>query len=381
MSYNRFNLNKRKFHKRNFSDVIEVLIPDIYIQSDIEVSGDVVDPNLTVVNSHLDIADNIINILPLSAGIEFTSLSSFDGIRPFFIKQNNFSRVSPEEFERYILNPLDKSFRDFDDDKEFRSYVEDTLISSIETNNPNQVFTDLGGIDYLTYHLGWFYFLAGSSTYTHQPSSVVTDYFVNYTYKGKPLHLSDGINALTEFVWKNQSSLAAYIPSNFLSGTDTYTSGTQSLEKLKTINSILYSQEFLDRDDTLISDAFDLYDQTQEYQDDRVSNGPFWRLVKAYSYAFADQQDEVNQLSVLYDLQDCPDYLLPELAKLIGWELLGYDPNKWRLQLANAVDIYRKAGTKQSIIAAVNSVFTPGVVDVSGNIQELWESYIPFLIE
>ena len=66
MSYNRFNLNKRKFHKRNFSDVIEVLIPDIYIQSDIEVSGDVVDPNLTVINSHIDIASNITNILPLS---------------------------------------------------------------------------------------------------------------------------------------------------------------------------------------------------------------------------------------------------------------------------------------------------------------------------
>ena len=381
MTTKRFNLNKRKFHKRNFSDVIEVLLPDIYVESDNEISGTVVDPCSEIVNSHLNIASNILTILPLSGGVEFYSLSSFDGIAPFFIKQNNFNKITPESFERYILNPLGSSFKDFNTNIEFRSYITDTILPTIKTNEALSPFDGLSGIDYLTYHLGWLHFLSTSSTYTHDPSSTVTNYLVDYLYQGKSLDLFDGINALSEFIWNNQDALGSYIPRNFLSGTGTYTSGTQSLEKLKTLNSIIYSREFLDRDDTFVKDAFYVYEQTQEYLDNRVSNGPFWRLVKAYSYAFADQQNEVNQISVLYDLQDCPDYLLPELASLIGWELVGYDPNKWRLQLANAVDIYKKAGTKQSIIAAVNSVFTPGVVDVSGNIQELWESYIPFLIE
>lgn len=380
MSSQRFNLSKRKFHRRNFSEAIELLIPDQYIQADLESSGVVVDPTFDVINSHIDIAKNILTILPLSAGSDFSSLSSFDGISPFFIKQNNFTNITSEEFERHILNDLGYTFASFESSSAFKNLIETVVIPSIQTNNPQGIFSGASGIDELTYRLGWFYFLAGSSTYTYQPSSVVSDYFVNYLYRGKPLTLADGLNALTTFIWKNSDSLGEYIPKNFLAGDTTYTSGTQNLDKLKTYNHILYSRDYLNQTDDKVRDCFELYSQTGDYFYDTVSNGPFWRLVKAYSYAFADQQNEVNLLETLYDLEQCPDYLLPELAKLIGWDLIGYDAKKWRLQLANAVSIYRSAGTKKSISAAVNSVFTPGVVDVSGNIQELWESYIPFLI-
>lgn len=380
MTSQRFNLSKRKFHRRNFSEAIELLIPDQYVQADLETSGLVVDPTLDVINSHINIARDILTILPLSAGNDFSSLSSFDGISPFFIKQNNFTNVTSEEFERHILNDLGYSFRSFESSSAFKELIETVVIPSIQTNNAQGVFSGASGIDELTYRLGWFYFLAGSSTYEYQPSSVVTDYFVDYLYRGKDLTLVDGINALTTFIWKNSDSLSDYIPKNFLPGSTTYTSGTQGLEKLKTYNHILYSRDHLNITDNKVRECFELYDQTGDYLNDTVSNGPFWRLVKAYSYAFADQQSEVNLIETLYDLEQCPDELLPELAKLIGWNLVGYDPKKWRLQLANAVSVYRAAGTKRSISTAVNSVFTPGVVDVSGNIQELWESYIPFLI-
>lgn len=380
MTSQRFNLKKKKFTSTNFSDVIEFLIPDQYIQSDLDISGVVVDPTLDIINTHIDIANNIKSILPLSGGDNFTSLSNFSGISPFFIKQNNFTEISAEEFDRHILNPLGYSFRDFDSSTEFRTTLESAIIPSIETNYAKDIFSNTSGIDELTYRLGWFYFLAGSSTYAYQPSSVVVDYFVDTLYKGKSLSIADGINALTTFIWQNQSSLSQYIPRNFLSGSDVYTSGLLNLEKLKTYNSIIYSKNYLNLGDTKVRESFELFSQTQEYYRDTVSNGPFWRLVKAYSFAFADQQNEVNLIETLYDLEQCPNDLLPELAKLIGWELIGYDPKKWRLQLANAVSVYRAAGTKKSITTAVNSVFTPGVVDVSGNIQELWESYIPFLI-
>lgn len=381
MSSKKFNYTKRKFSNRNFSDVIEVLIPDLYLESDIDVSGQVVDPTVDIISSHINLANDFSTILPLSSGAIFSALNSYAGISQFFIKQNNFSEITPEEFERNILNLVDTSFKNFNTSGEFKSYVDSTLIPKIQTNEAKDLFSGASGIDYLCSQLGWFYLLAASSTHTYQPSSTVSDYFTSYLYRGKSLSIVEGINALTEFVWKNQATLETYIPDNFLSGSTTYTSGTQSLDNLKTLNSVIYSNNLLSRDDTKVLDAFELFDQTGDYLEDRVSNGPFWRLVKAFSYAFADMQNETNSLEVLYDLEDCPDYLLPELAKLIGWELLGYDADKWRLQLANAVSIYKKAGTKESILAAVNSVFSPGVVNLSGNIEELWESYIPFLIE
>jgi len=380
MNSKKFSLTKRKFYKRNFSDVIQLLIPGQYLQSDIDYDGTEVDPFYNLINSHISIIDDIDTIRPLSPGTVFSSLDTYYGIAPFFIKQNRYTDIPAEEFERHILNPVGKTFKDFENEEEFRDFLTTELIPTIQTNNPQGVFSGASGIDELVYRLGWFYFLAGSSTYDYQPSSTVVNYFVDYTFKGKPLEISDGINALTEFIWYNQKDLAEYIPPDFLSGTTTYTSGTQGLEKLKTLNKVVYAQTHNEHADTLVRDAIDLFAQTSELYEDQVSKGPFYRLLKAYSFAFADQQNEVNELSVLYDLQECPDYLLPELAKLIGWELLGYDPTKWRLQLANAVQIYKRAGTKQSILAAVNSVFTPGVVDLSGNIQELWESYIPFLI-
>lgn len=372
MRFNQFQYTKRQYNKRNFNDVIEVFIPDLYLNKDIEASGTRLDPLSEIINSHITIAENIGTILPLSAGTTFSSLDTLSGIMPFFVKQNNFTKISAESFERKILNLDNKSFRDFNSSAQFSTYLENTLLPKIQTNNPT-----LSSIDYLSVNLGWFYFLAGSSVETYQPSTVAVDYIVSHLYTGGSLGIDDGINALTEFLWRNNSS---YIPATFLSGSGEYVSGTQQLEKLKTLNSIIYSTALIDKQDTKVQDAFEDYIDTSNLISERVSNGPFWKLVKAFSFAFADQQDEVNKINTLYDLQDCPNELLPDLARIIGWPLLGYDPNRWRLQLANAVGIYKRAGTKQSIQAAINSVFTEGVVDLDGFIYEVWESYIPFLI-
>lgn len=380
MTSQRFNLQKREFYKRNLSDAVQVLIPSQYLQSDLELSGVEVDPTHTIINSHILLARDFSTILPLSAGVTFSSLNSYEGLAPFFYKQNNYTNITPEDFEREILNPLNASFRSFDSSAKFQSFVISSLIPQIQTNNRTGEFAGALGTDKLASRLGWFYFLAGSSTDNYQPSSTVVDNFTSKLFRGKTLTLADGINALTEYLWKNQESYSQYLPTNFLSGTSVYTSGTQLLEALKTYNSVIYSTDTNDLQDTLVKDSFALFADTSELNLDTVTKGPFFRLLKAFSFAFADQRNEVDEIGILYDLEQCPDHLLEELANLIGWQLVGYDPKRWRLQLANAVPIYKRAGTKQSIITAVNSVFTPGVVDVSGNITELWESYVPFLI-
>jgi len=380
MTSQRFNLQKKEFYKRNLSDAIEVLIPGQYLQADLDLSGIEVDPTNVILNNHILLARDLNTILPLSAGIFFSSINTYQGIQSFFFKQNNYTNITPESFERTVLNELGTSFRLFESSSVFKDFVTTSLIPQIQTNTRSGPLVGASGTDKLIQSLGWFYFLAGSSTDSYQPSSTVVNYFVDKLYRGKPLTIADGINALTEYLWRNQSSYSSYIPANFLSGSTTYTSGTQLLEALKTYNSVIYSTETSDIADTLVRDSFELFSQTSELNLDTKSKGPFFRLLKAFSFLFSDQRSEVNDLEILYDLEQCPDHLLEEIAKLIGWELVGYDPKKWRLQLVNAVQIYKRAGTKQSIIAAVNSVFTPDIVNISSNLRELWESYVPFLI-
>ena len=371
MTDKRFSPKIQFHYKRNFSDVVESFIPKYYVIEDQKEFGETSDIVDVALEFHLKLAENIGSVLTLPTGSVFTGLNSFEGIAPFFDKNNSFSDIDKFKFERQILYPNNYSFRDFSNKTLFRSYLETTLIPALEAE------ADPATIDSYINSLGWFYLLAQGSAETIQPSSIVVDYLVDKLYADEPLTLVDGVNALTDYAWKNELT---YIPPEFTSGAGEYVSGTQQLEKLKTINEILFSTSYLNRTDTYVADAFEPYSLTRDFTKNVVSNGAFWRLIKSFSFTFADQQDETNKLQTLYDLQDCPDEYLPEIANLIGWKLLGYDRNKWRLQLANAVSVYKRAGTKQSIQVALNNLFGDGGIDLDSYIQELWESYIPYLI-
>ena len=371
---NRYSNNENLYSKRNFSEIIERLIPSLYIEDDIKTFGKADNILDIVIESHIKIADNIASIINVSDGSFFKSITTYDGIAPFFIKQNLYLESTPYDFYKTILLKDNTRLSDFDSKAVFKNYVDNDLIPKIQTNSPTLLTHDE-----LIQNLGWFYFLAsGNPSVEVEPSSIVSNYLVERVFESDGITLADGINCLTEYLWYNPS-LNQYIPSMFLSSTGTYTSGTQQLEKLKTINNIIYSNEYFDRSDTKVYQAFDEYKTLNYFQKELLSDGPFWKLLKAFSFSFADIQNETDKIGILYDLQDCPDDLLPELAYLIGWELIGSDPKKWRLQLYNAVDIYKKTGTKQSIQAAINAVFTEGVVSLSSDIKELWESYLPFL--
>ena len=65
--------------------------------------------------------------------------------------------------------------------------------------------------------------------------------------------------------------------------------------------------------------------------------------------------------------------------KSTGWRLIGADVDKWRVQIRNAVKVYKQKGTKGSIQLLLDLLFSKGVFDAttSNIITELWESYIP----
>ena len=48
--------------------------------------------------------------------------------------------------------------------------------------------------------------------------------------------------------------------------------------------------------------------------------------------------------------------------------------------VAMAIDLYKKSGTIDAIQTSINALIIDSVLDLSGKVEDLWESYIPHLI-
>ena len=380
-------LNNKQYTKTTFSETLKVVIPSLYFEEDNKLKNSEVDIFDQIINTHLNVIDNASIILDISgvSGAIYSGINSSSGIAQFFVKQNNLTDIDSSDFERNILIPLDRSLSDFESSSTFSEFIQDTLLPGIVLNSPTLDF--VGGSAsanhiYLISNLSWLYFLNVSGA-SYSPSTFVHDIIVSKLYAGGAVLLSDCMEGLTEHLWKNSSTFSQYsvIPEDFVqSNQDSTTTGTQQLDKLKTLVEILYSPLYLDINDTRVKDAIDDYLVNGYLLTATKLNGPFVKLVKAFSFAFADYSNSVDNLEILNNLSICPDELLPYLSDVIGWKLFGSEPERWRLQLANAVDVYRATGTKKSIQFAVDAVLGQDVFNVSSQVSELWESYIPFLI-
>jgi hypothetical protein len=383
----------RNYHKANFDQALRKVVPYIYYEEDEILNQKQIDVFDQIINTQLDVINNIDSILYVSAvsGTVFSSIDSPQGISQFFIKQNGLMDLDCNDFERRILLKVGSSYRDFETSSDFSNYLTNTLLPRIRTNSPTLDFVGNNSVsanhNYLINNLSWLYFLNRNDSLTYNPSSFVHDLLVEKIYPGGNIQLNDAMRGLTTYLWKNYDTKPTWqaldlIPSDFKlpAAPDAYTSGTQQLDKLLTLVDILYSPLFTDMSDTRVKDAIDDYLINGYKLDKKINTGSFINLVKAFSFAFADYNDSVDKLEVLNDINLCPDELLPKLAEIIGWRLFGSEPDRWRLQIANAIDIYRQVGTKKSLQVAVDSVLGQDVFNVSSSINELWESYVPNLI-
>jgi len=375
-------LRNKNYHKYNYFDAFKYIIPGYMYEDDIDhtpKSDDLVD---VIINSNIDLANNISSVIYVSSidGTESENLDNISGITPFFVKQNKISDITSQEFSNNILDPMGTSFRDFETVEAFSSYVVSTLLPAINLNSP----VDFSSTDpsnshnYLINNLSWVYLLNTTGT-SYDPSNYAADLIVNKFYKGEPLTTADGIKGLMEHVWRND--LGDYYPSAyFSSGTSSDTSGTQQLDKLKTWIDVIYSPLFSDNSDFRVRDKFDTFIDNSIKTSRKIEDGPFARFLKSLSFLAYDIDNLTERLSTNYDIEDCPDEYLPLLAKLIGWDLFGTDAGRWRLQLRNAVQIYKAVGTKKSIQFALNTIFPKDQFPIQSSIVELWESYVPYLI-
>ena len=394
-----FNPKKRVYGKRNFVDLLDNITPKVYQNEDISLSGQGLGNTSNIINSNLFLADSIATVLPISAVpySETSSMGNISGIAPFFVKQNNLTNITPYTFETKILNPLGKSLTDFSTSASFNTYLSGTLLPSIQ-NDPSSLRDNISTIsalnsslepssihNYLTDALGWFYFLNTSAgadlNRDWDPSSFVLSAY-NGLYLGKDLTTVDGVKGLTNLVFRNydlSSSFAAFIPTDYLSGTATYTSGLQNLEKLETMLEVIYSPLYIDNQDFTVKDALDNFISAGTKLNTKASLGPQRKFFEAIGFGMADVMDQVDELDLIYDIENVPDEYLQYVAQLVGWKLFGNSTDKWRHQLRNAVEVYKRKGTLDSIQYVMNSLISNSVMDVSGNVQELWESYLPFL--
>jgi hypothetical protein len=378
-------LRNQNFFKRDYFEAIKYILPGYLYEDDRETTAKAEDPIDLIINSHLDVAANFSSILNVSAVADsvYSGINSLSGIVPFFVKQNNLTNITTQNFEDRVLTYFNTNFKDFQSQEEFSTYAESTLLPALTLNSPDTtVFSDIGDSsaihNYLINNLSWMYFLNTSGD-SYSPSSYVKGLLVSSLYQGYPVRTSDGINGLSEHLWRNASG--AYYPSAlFASGSRYDLSGTQQLDKFKTWNDVIYSPLFSDNSDFRVRDKFEVYLESDLKSTTKVEDGPFARLIRALSFFAYDMSNETEEISTLYDIDDCPDEYLPLIAQLIGWDLFGNKPERWRLQLRNAVSIYKAIGTKKSIQSTVGTVFPKDVFPIESRVTELWESYVPYLI-
>lgn len=409
----KYTPNPRKFYKSNFVELLELLTPKLYIQEDLTLSGTEVNPISTIINTQLQAAKNLPQVLPLSSvpGTQTSQLGSLEGIAQYFIKQNNLTNVTTQSFLEKILFPLGARYSNYDTSSEYKSYLSSTLLPKIippGVSTPGTIednMVDLSAFtsdtnpssvhNYLVDNLGWFYFLntSGLGGLDYSPSSFVLDSLTKL-FLGGQLETVDGVKGFTEYLWKNVEacSFGQYIPPDFLSGqadaiydasageVATYTSGVQKLDNLKTFLDVIYSPLALDRQDFTVKEAFDNFIDANIISEERISKGPYRKILTALGFHFSDISDQVEGIKYIYDIENAEKENLQYIADLIGFKLRGSSPQKWRHQLRGATDLYKKSGTQQALRAALNSIIVDSVLDVDSHIIPLWESYVPFLI-
>lgn len=382
--------NSQRYFKRNYVETLNIITPEVYKQEDLALSGTMQSPIDLIIKSHINLARNITSVFNVSNALEGSSFQTVSGVLKYFTKQNGIANITAREFDEYIMYPLGKSISDFKSESLFRSYVSGTLLPNIRLNNPQYLFnqgTGASAHQYLLNNLAWLYVLNTSANggLAYQPSTLVVDHIVDDIFYGGEITLNESLKSVTKYLWYNYGTCSLFrekelIPSMFLSGTSRATSGTQQLDNLLTLVDVIYSPLISDSKDYRVFDAFNLYLTTSSYNIQTEPAGAFSRFLKSISYSMFDVTDQINKLNYLYDLDKCPEELLPRVAELIGWNLIGSDAAKWRIQLKNAVSIYQLKGTKKGLQAAMNSVFGTDTIDMNSIIDELYESYIPNLI-
>ena len=390
-----------KYFKRNYVDVLQIITPDYYKGEDFKKYGTEEDLVSKILSSEIElIKDNFfidaLEYSPLSGLLNYNASFGYCRDLPnYLIKQNNLTKVTFSEFDLAIMKPLGYNIEDYATSSEFAEFLSGTLFEAIglgEDSTPNNVYAKTSGAygdteseshQYLLESLGLFHILnyskSGSSRLDYR--TLIVDLFATKLYSGQDLVLSDAIKILKEGIWNSWSTYkdVAFFK-EFVEGTTTYTSGTQSLEKMKTWADVMYNESYSNKDDVYIRDSMENFIDNNDVPEDMIPAGPFYKFQRAVGFMMADINEQVVSLDTLHSIEDCPVEYLPYLADLIGWEFYTSNDDAWRRQLRSAVSLYKQKGTKAGLENLIKVILPSFDLDFDSQYSEFYESYLPNLL-
>ena len=421
----------KPFYKRNYSQGLRYLIPELYRVKDEEGKSEYLDSIPAHILGEIEVIQGFSNIFQITSDpIVVSSLgwngTYFEELPGYFIKNNQVNEITPQEFEVEVLQGLGYSLKDYSTKEEFAVALSSIILpklrigvtNSLESLSVNTDFAfgdkDDETFNYLLNSLGLFFILnydLGDPTYNTNLYEHIVEPLSNLVV-GKSVSTLDAITALKEYIFINQNKLSLTFKSLFanlyLSGVSSETSGTQQLDNLKVITSIIHSPAYAQKGDTYYRDFINDYfissyiylpstEYTLFYNGEGfaweglvptrvneyltlVREGNFSKLIKAFGYLMSDIDDQIVTLESIASIQDCPDSLLPYLADMIGWTLYTGNPESWRRQLWNALELLHKKGSKEGLKDLLSVVLPSLDLDFDNNYSEFYESYIPNLL-
>ena len=389
--------------RSNYIEVVERNIPEFYSEKEYQLYGEEKDLSYTFLNGLLSLVYNASSVIPIPDTV--TQVSS---LYKYFNPESRLTRVSSDDFTRFVLKPLGKSISGFRNREEFEGFLETSALPSIHLNNVTTQFAqsfsatvdvDVDGVPAveaeLLNRLGLLYILNTSGIQTGLTtdlSSIVLSSISDKIYFGKEYTETDAIQNIYEYVWRNRevagfldNNLNAILPHPWRMSTSEASdlesfSGTLPLDTLMTMVKIWIdpTEDASNRFTTLLSDSL-----AGIMHERRETAGPFSKFVRALSYGIYDLEVLTRDIRDLLDIEECPDEFLDHLARYIGWQFISDNPDTWRSQLRAATYAYKAKGTRNAIeyvagLFVPSSLYTPAN-DTSG-LQELYESYLPNLI-
>lgn len=406
---------EQQHFKANYIEVIKRIVPEFYDETEYRLFGEEEDLQYNVLAKLLYTAKNMSSLIDIPvSSVQFggSAGAAYSSVRfvPYFVPFNKISRVSPYDYERHVMNPLGKSFRDFTNVNDFSSfiitsalphthvnYVTERFVSGYSATVDESVSSVSSVQNALLENLGWTYMLNTSGKVVDSnslaPSSLLLSSITNELYLGKHLTEATGVSTIMKWLIRNclgggsewtqirQNYLGP--PFNALSSTysdNYYASGGQLVSALDTMVNVWVNED--DPNSLYFKDIVNASLLGLDVR--RMENaGPMGKMLKALAYGFYDVKDTIRDVQFLLDIDECPEEFLQYLGRYLGWTFFSEDPAKWREQLKQAIYLYKAKGTRQALTQAVQMVIPSGLWDANNatsGIQELYESYVPNLI-
>ena len=97
--------NKQKYFQPNYLEVLKIITPNVYWEDDIALSGTETSPLDELVQSNILAATlgGVVNASSLANVDYLHNLNTIQGISQFFIKQNNLTWITTQDFDNKIL--------------------------------------------------------------------------------------------------------------------------------------------------------------------------------------------------------------------------------------------------------------------------------------